>query len=154
MWPALSALVPWWLGTVANADARRKLAGALVTAAAVLIAINAVYVPYKERRDCPAGVLRAMAAQVNQAVPASQPIYRQGVTIDDASPLLFYLGHTSPLVDTQGVPSPVIVFAASWTDTHSTARILASSGTGWKRLLVVERTGTLQLREVAGVHAD
>ena len=150
IWPALSALVPWWIDTIADAEARRKLAGALAVAAVVLVAINGIYVPYKERRDCPAGVLQAVAAQVNRVVPAGQPIYVQGVDVDDASPLLFYLDRASPIVSPRGVASPAIVFAESWAGSPGEWRVLASSGRGWKRLLVVETPATLQLGGTVG----
>jgi 4-amino-4-deoxy-L-arabinose transferase-like glycosyltransferase len=154
MWPALSALVPWWLGTIADRKRRAEVAGALAVAAVVLVCVNGAYVPYKERRDCPAGVLRALAARINQAVPARQPIYLQGVSVDDAAPLLFYLDRTGPIVSTPGVASPAIVFAESWAGNPTKTRILASVGAGWKRLLVVESSDPLKLGLEEHVRTD
>jgi 4-amino-4-deoxy-L-arabinose transferase-like glycosyltransferase len=143
IWPALSALVPWWIDTVVDVEARRKLSGVLVIAGAVLVAVNGVYVPYKERRDCPAGVLQAVAEQVNGVVPAGQPIYVR-VWTSTMRRRCCSTSIAQPDRQPAGVASPAIVFVdraggrGEW-------RVLASSGRGWKRLLVVETPDTLRL---------
>lgn len=137
IWPALSALVPWWIATLGDGERRRRIEGALVAAALVLVAVNAVYVPYKERRDCPAGVLREAAARIEAALGPGEPLLLQGVSVEDASPLLFYLRRPTALAGAIDDPSAAIVFGDSWAGSPAT-RVVATVGTDWKRLMVVE----------------
>jgi 4-amino-4-deoxy-L-arabinose transferase-like glycosyltransferase len=124
LWPAAAILLVWWLTGLAAGERGRALRGAVTALCAVLLAVNALYIPSGEAFTRGRGWARAAAADIQRVVPSGEPLYFLGGELDgDRAPLIFYLRRTVPVL--QGTldeaPPGYVLVARPRRSTRSTA---------------------------------
>jgi 4-amino-4-deoxy-L-arabinose transferase-like glycosyltransferase len=116
LWPTSAIMLSWWITALGRTRPVKFLRGAVVATCAILIAVNFVYLPRKEVRDCAGDSMRPAAAQINRIVGPAEPLYLFGFE-DEPAPLLFYLDRTAPRIWGKlgdAPPGYVIVTADAW----------------------------------------
>ncbi len=144
VWPLLAIVIAWWLTRIARRRAGRFLRAATVAAAFAMLAVNFLYLPRMEVRDCANDSFRAAAAEINRVVGPAEPLYLYRFE-DEPAPLLFYLHRLAPRIDGKlgdAPPGYVLVPLDVWSRIQSQAldlRPVLTTSSGRPRLVLLRR---------------
>jgi hypothetical protein len=144
LWPPAAVMLAWLVSVVAERWGQRKLKGAYAALCLAMIAVNFVYLPRKEARECGGDSFRPAAAEITRVVAGDEPLYLYGFS-EEIAPLLFYLDRDAP--DFNGKlgdapPGYIIVPAGVWAQKRAEALDLEpvlESNHGNRHLILLHR---------------
>jgi 4-amino-4-deoxy-L-arabinose transferase-like glycosyltransferase len=107
LWPASAVMLTWWVQALCatSPDWGRRVRGSVILSCWLLIALNAIYLPRRQMKECAEYSVREEAQQINRIVGRDEALYSYGFA-EDPAPLLFYLDRSAPPVSGKLGESP------------------------------------------------
>ena len=144
LWPPSAVMLAWLIEVASRRFGGRNLKGAYAALCLVLVAVNLVYIPKREARECGGDSFRPAAAEISHVVAADEPLYLYGFK-EEVAPLLFYLDRDAPQLSGKlgdAPPGYIVVPASVWVAKRGEALDLQpvlESNQGNRHLILLHR---------------